>query len=108
MPNTKKKIIKKMDKHGKFLLESSFFSEIPDNPELAEVYAKLQALKPELDEIKIQLKASREALKAAQERGESTDQWVHEIAVLKEAKKAKKQQLVPLGLQIRDMSTPIH
>jgi len=92
-----------MDKHGKFLMDVPFLSEIPDNSELATLHAKFHSLKPELEEIKIQLKASKAALKEAQERGESTDQWLHEISQLKEAKKVKKQQIIPLGIQIRDM-----
>jgi len=60
-------------------------------------------LRPELEEIKIQLQASKAALKEAQQRGESTEQWVLEVSQLKEAKNAKKQQMVPLGLQLRDL-----
>jgi len=97
----KKKFMKKIDKHRKYFINSS----LPETTktELLTLQAKIHSLKPELEEIQIQLKASKAALKEAQERGESTDQWLQEIAQLTEAKHAKKQQMVPLCLQMRDI-----
>jgi len=97
-----KKFMKKIDKHRKYFINSSFLPETTKT-ELLTLQAKIHSLKPELEEIQIQLKASKAALKEAQERGESTDQWLQEIAQLTEAKHAKKQQMVPLCLQMRDI-----
>jgi hypothetical protein len=98
-----KKFLKKIDKHGKLLEFPVFPPESSNSAEISTIHAKLLSLRPELEEIKIQLQASKAALKEAQQRGESTEQWVLEVSQLKEAKNAKKQQMVPLGLQLRDL-----
>jgi hypothetical protein len=102
-----KKFIKKIDKHRKYFLNSPFLPE-STKTELMTLQTKIQSLKPELEEAKVQLKASKAALKEAQERSESTEQWVREITQLKEMKQAKKQQMVSLGLQMRNLHASVY
>jgi len=71
--------------------------------QIALLKSQIDVLKPGLKEIKTQLKTKKAALKEGQVTGVDPRQLLQEIAELKEKKKEKRSQVMPLKAKIREL-----
>jgi len=71
--------------------------------QIALLKSQIDVLKPGLKEIKTQLKTKKAALKEGQVTGVDPRQLLQEIAELKEKKKEKRSQVMPLQAKIREL-----
>jgi len=71
--------------------------------QIAMLRSQIDALKPAMKEVKSQIKTKKDALKEAKATGGDPHQLIKELLVLKEKRRAQKNEVKPLKQKIREL-----
>jgi len=71
--------------------------------QIAMLRSQIDVLKPAMKEVKSQIKTKKDALKEAKATGADPQQLFKELLVLKEKRKAQKNEVMPLKQKIREL-----